>query len=120
MNEEVVNWSHNFQKTRFHVTVGVAYGSDVDKVTKILLQCATQNEDVMDAPKPLVRFKDFGNSSLDFELHFWSRKIWDQEITTSNLRYAISRAFVENEIQIPFPQMDLHLRSGFNQSNKNE
>ncbi|MBK8556852.1 MAG: mechanosensitive ion channel [Lewinellaceae bacterium] len=95
MNENVVNWSHNEAATRFHVAVGVAYKSDVNKVRDILLDVASQNPEVLSDEKnrPTVRLSDFGSSSLDFELLFYSKNMFRVENTKSDLRFAIRQAF---------------------------
>ena len=108
----VINWSHMEKNTRFHVDVGVAYGSDVEKVTRVLLQCAADQQNISASPQPFVRFIDFGNSSLDFQLYFWSTETFRVEFIKSELRYKIDAAFRENGIHIPFPQRDIHIRSG--------
>ena len=108
----VINWSHMEKNTRFHVDVGVAYGSDVEKVTRVLLQCAADQQNISASPQPFVRFIDFGNSSLDFQLYFWSTETFRVEFIKSELRYKIDAAFRENGIHIPFPQRDIHIKSG--------
>lgn len=110
-SENVVNWTHGPPVTRFHVSVGVAYGSDVSLVTQLLKDCAAQNEDVLQDPSPRVRFSDFGDSALLFELLFWTQRSFDVEFTKSDLRYAIDEVFRKNNVQIPFPQRDLHIVS---------
>lgn len=112
--ENVVNWSHNASITRFNVTVGVAYGTDPNLVKQILKDCATKNTDIVSKGKyePIVRLINFGDSSLDFELLFWSRKGFTIENTKSDLRFAIVEGFKIAGVQIPFPQRDLHLKSG--------
>jgi small-conductance mechanosensitive channel len=107
----VINWSHIEKKTRFHIDVGVAYGSDVDKVTRVLLQCAEDNKKVSSSPLPFVRFNDFGNSSLDFQLYFWTIETFQVEQIKSDIRYKIDAAFRANKVQIPFPQRDVHIKS---------
>lgn len=107
----VINWSHMEKKTRFHVDVGVAYGSDVEKVTQILLQCAANHHDISTVPKPFVRFNDFGESSLDFQLFFWTIDTFVVENIKSQIRYKINAAFKEQGVQIPFPQRDVHMKS---------
>jgi len=107
----VINWSHVEKRTRFHVDVGVAYGSDVELVTKVLLKCAGDQVRISSTPKPFVRFKDFGNSSLDFQLYFWSTETFQVENIKSDIRYAIDAAFRKNDIKIPFPQRDVHIKS---------
>ncbi len=108
--DNVVNWSQNNRVTRFRVDVGVAYGSDTELVKKILVQCAKGHSDVMAVPEPYVFFQDFGNSSLDFALLFFSENLFRIERTKSDLRFAIDKAFRENNITIPFPQRDLWVR----------
>lgn len=106
---KVINWSHIQKRTRFHVQVGVAYGSDVNLVKKVLAECALHHNDVTKIPKPFVRFSDFGDSSLDFQLFFWTDRAFEVENIKSDLRFAIDTAFRSNKIQIPFPQRDVHM-----------
>ncbi len=109
--EAVTNWSHNNDFRRFWVSVGVAYGSDVDKVTKLLLQAALDHPMVLKVPAPVVFFEDFGNSSLDFKLYFYSEELFAIPRVRSEIRYAIDKLFRENNIEIPFPQRDLWIRN---------
>ncbi len=111
INNRVINWSNSNILTRFNVAVGVAYGSDVELVEKLLMEAALEDEDISDRLKSFVSFADFGNSSLDFELYFWSEKIWRIEYVKSRLRFAIEKKFRENKVTIPFPQRDLHFKS---------
>ena len=110
-NNRVINWTNSNVLTRFHIEVGVAYGSDTGLVEKILLEVAKEEIKVNTRIKPFVRFVDFGNSSLDFELHFWSEEVWRIEFVKSRMRFAIDKKFRENKVSIPFPQRDLHLKS---------
>lgn len=112
--ENVVNWSHNATLTRFSVTVGVAYGSDPELVKRILLECVEENKDVTHNKmnQAVVRLVNFGDSSLDFQVLFWSRNGFLIENTKSDLRFSIVHKFKENGIEIPFPQRDLHVKSG--------
>ena len=112
VESEVINWSTMDPNTRFHVKVGVAYGSDVRLVEKILLKCAEENKEVSKHPKPFVRFNDFGESSLDFQLFFWTHHSFTVENIKSDLRFAIDDEFRKNQITIPFPQRDIHVKSG--------
>ncbi|MBN1599668.1 MAG: mechanosensitive ion channel [Bacteroidales bacterium] len=109
INSKVINWSHHEKKTRFKVKVGVAYGSDVQLVKKVLLECASSHQQIFKNPPPFVRFIDFGNSSLDFELLFYTTETFRVEDTKSDIRYAIDEAFRKNKIKIPFPQRDVHI-----------
>jgi small-conductance mechanosensitive channel len=111
ISDMLINWSHMEKKTRFHVNVGVAYGSDVDKVTRILHEAANEHPKVAQDPKPVVMFADFGESSLDFRLHFWTYDTFWVEIIKSELRYAINKKFIENNVTIPFPQRDVHIKT---------
>ncbi|NJB87264.1 small-conductance mechanosensitive channel [Lewinella marina] len=112
IGENVVNWSHVERKARFHVGVGVAYGSDTALVKEVLGRVADDHPRVLAMPKPVVRFLNFGSSSLDFEILFWSRDFMRIEDTKSDLRFAIDKAFREKGIEIPFPQQDIWIRGG--------
>jgi small-conductance mechanosensitive channel len=110
VSNNVMNWTHLDQKVRFSVKVGAAYGSDTVKIKNVLLEIATRNTSVLTYPAPFVRFTDFGNSSLDFELFFWSEELMGIENVLSELRFSINEAFVQNHITIPFPQRDVWLK----------
>ncbi len=113
ITENVVNWKYNDDKLRFKIPVGVAYGSDARLVEKVLLEVAKENVDVLSQPEPGVRFLGFGDSSLSFELRCWSRTLVTKpNKLISALNFAIYDKFAEHKIQIPFPQRDLHIRSG--------
>jgi len=105
----VVNWSHGDETARIHVPVGVAYGSDVALVTRVLLEVARRHPKVLEKPVPTVRFVAFGASSLDFELLFWTADVPTKGDTRSDLNYAIDAAFREHGIEIPFPQQDVRV-----------
>jgi small-conductance mechanosensitive channel len=108
--ENVINWSHFDSKARFKVGVGVAYGSDTAKVKEILLAAAEEHTRIVRRPKPFVRFVNFGDSSLDFEILFWTRDLLGIEDVKSDLRFAIDHAFREAGVSIPFPQRDLWIK----------
>jgi len=108
---KVINWSHQSKKTRFRINIGVAYGSDVDLVIKLLQESAFEHPEINDKASINARLINFGDSSLDFELLFYSTNIFRIENIKSDIRKLIIRKFVENDIIIPFPQMDLHLKS---------
>ncbi|MBB4080927.1 small-conductance mechanosensitive channel [Lewinella aquimaris] len=112
IGENVVNWSHVERKARFHVGVGVAYGSDTELVKEILQQVTADHPRILQTPKPIVRFLEFGDSSLNFEVLFWSRDLLRIEDVKSDVRFAIDKAFREKGVEIPFPQRDLWIRSG--------
>ena len=96
-------------RTRFHINVGVAYGSDTALVEQVLLGCARNHADIVTDPEPFVRFTDFGNSTLDFQLFFRTDKTFRVENIKSKMRFNIDQQFRENGIRIPFPQRDIHI-----------
>ncbi|MEZ5084475.1 MAG: mechanosensitive ion channel [Bacteroidales bacterium] len=112
ISDNIINWSHMESRTRFSVNVGVAYGSDTALVEKVLLECAHDHPDIAANPTPFVRFIDFGNSSLDFQLYFWTAKTFRVENIKSKLRFKIDQEFRKNDIRIPFPQRDVHIMQG--------
>jgi len=109
ISDQVINWTHIESRTRFNVGVGVAYGSDVQLVKKVLLECADDHKKISARPKPFVRFQDFGDSSLDFSLYFWTAHTFEVENVKSDIRFTIEEKFRSNNIQIPFPQRDVHM-----------
>ncbi|WP_081981670.1 mechanosensitive ion channel family protein [Alistipes sp. ZOR0009] len=113
INENVINWSHNKQATRFDVSVGVAYGSDTEKVKRILTEVAKSHPDILfDKDHDIiVRFTNFGDSSLDFQLKFWSLNSFFIGAIRSDLRFEINRRFNEENVEIPFPQRVVHLKN---------
>lgn len=109
-SNKLINWSHQTKKTRFNIKVGVAYGSDVDLVMKILHDSALEHPEVKNSGDILVRFIDFGNSSLDFEVLFFSRETFRIENIKSDIRKTINQKFREHNVTIPFPQMDVYIK----------
>lgn len=103
------NWTENGKETRESVDVGVAYGSDVQKVKELLLSAANNHKNILKKPDPLVLFTDFGDSSLNFKLIFTLGNGFERPLIQSELRFEIDRLFRENNITIPFPQRDVHL-----------
>lgn len=99
------------EKHRIRVAVGVAYGSDIDHVIETLQKVATDNADIVADPAPRVRFRLFGDSSLNFELLGWIAQPIDRGRVMHELNCAIYKAFHDNGIEIPFPQRDLHIRT---------
>jgi small-conductance mechanosensitive channel len=115
---KVINWSHQAMKARFRIDVGVAYGSDIDLVIKVLEESALEHPEVSDRKSTEARLVNFGNSSLDFQVLFFSKQIFRISKVKSDIRRTISKKFDAHAISIPFPQMDLHLKSNFLDSNK--
>lgn len=111
LENDVINYSYGDTRIRLQVPVGIAYGSDCEKATEILIQVAQDNDRILKNPEPKVWFTDFGDSSLNFRLLCWIANAARKNDITSELNYAIDRAFREGNIEIPFPQRDLHVRS---------
>ena len=111
VSTQVINWTLSSQQRRIEIAVGVAYGTDPERVLELLIAEAASHEGVMTNPAPVAYFMGFGDSSLDFELRFWSERqdIWFQ--LKSDVTVAVCRALTEAGIEIPFPQRDLHLRT---------
>ena len=110
VNHRIVNWTHGpIKSTRFFVQVHVAYGSDVQVVKNVLLETATNHSKIMKNKKPFVRFNNFGDSALEFQLFFWTNKAFVIENIKSDLRFSIDEVFRKNNIKIPFPQQDIHI-----------
>lgn len=111
ISSEIVNWTLRTQLRRIDIEVGVAYGTDPDRVIELLCEVAHRHPEVLPDPQPLALFVRFGESSLDFELRAWVAA--DFPRVGSELRVAVNRALTDAGIEIPFPQRDLHLRTGF-------
>ena len=113
IEENVVNWSFANQSVRFRVPVGVAYDSDLNLVKKLLLEVAEENADVLRDPKAAVRLIEFGDSAINLELWVWTKeKLQRKTVLISRLNFAIWEKFRANDIEIPFPQTDLHIKTG--------
>lgn len=111
MAGRLTNWTSFSRSVRREVQVGVAYGSDTQKVIKLLLDVAAANENVLKYPAPSVNFADFGASALDFRLRFWVKDYDLGAAAASSIRLEINKAFAAENIEISFPQLDVHLKS---------
>jgi small-conductance mechanosensitive channel len=111
ISDRVVNWTFSDRRRRMDIKVGVAYGTDPDRVLALLEGVARAHPDVLTDPAPQVLFTGFGESSLDFELRAWTALFDSYVVTQSQLGVALARALSEAGIEVPFPQRDLHLRS---------
>ena len=107
LTEILYNWTQNSEITRESVSVGVAYNSDVNLVKALLLGIAIQEEAILNEPQPNVFFEDFGDSSLNFVLHFYIDDSFSVPLIKSNLRFKFFKSFKENQINIPFPQREI-------------
>ena len=95
---------------RIRCSIGVAYGSDIDKVMDVLVRIAGEHKKVLDSPEPRARFRTFGDSSLDFDLLCWITQPADRGLVTHELNCEIYRQFAAEKIEIPYPQRDLHIK----------
>ncbi|MCM4158069.1 mechanosensitive ion channel protein MscS [Gramella sp. AN32] len=109
ISETVYNYTQNHKTTREAVKVGVAYGSDVEQVREVLLDCASEQKGILKKPEPFVLFEDFGDSALMFGLHFYISDSFVDPKVKSELRFRINNMFKLNNITIPFPQRDVHM-----------
>lgn len=105
----VINWSHADNKTRIEVPVGVSYHSDLDTVITALLEVATENGVVLKNPEPDVLLREFGDSSWNMVLRVWIPDPKQHHIIRSDLNKAIVRKFRKHNVEIPFPQRDVHI-----------
>ncbi len=105
---QIVNWTYTDIASRFEVSVGVSYSSDISLVKKILKQVADEQIEILKSPAPFVRFTEFADSSLNFSVYFWSEQIYSVENIKSDMRTRIFELFAENDVNIPFPQRVLH------------
>lgn len=113
ISDTVTNWSYGDPRVRIRLPVGVAYGTDPRKVERVLLEAARAHPKVLAEPAPSVFFNGFGESSLDFDLAVWTEEMtFNPRRLRSDLYFGIEAKLRENDIEIPFPQRDLHLRSG--------
>lgn len=111
LQSNLINWTLVDPNIRNSIKVGVAYGSDVEKVRDTLLSILDSNENVLKDPEPSVIFEDFGDSALVFEVWYWAQINTIRELRgiRSDLRFEIDKRFRENDIVIAFPQRDVHL-----------
>ena len=105
----MVNWSHRNPISRIRVPVGVSYKSDPEQVRELLLRVGQEHPDVLSAPPAVVLFQEFADSALMFELLVWIAQPSRQFIIKSDLRFMLSKALRQENIEIPFPQRDVHV-----------
>ena len=107
--DKVVNWTLQKQLTRFTVQIGVDYGSDIERVKDILLTAAGNHGTVSKKPAPIVRIADFADSSIIFELLYWSKDIFYMDNHKAEIRWEILEEFRKQKVTIPFPQRTVHM-----------
>jgi len=109
LTNTLYNWTQNGTTTRESVSVGVAYGSDVELVKQLLIKSTNSHPNVLDSPEPTVIFTDFGDSALSFKIVFTINDSFKAQFIKSDIRFEIDKLFRKNNISIPFPQRDLHI-----------
>lgn len=112
LSGEVINWSHDNPVSRLRLPVGVAYGSNMEQVRQALLAAAKASANVLSQPPPQVFFRGFGDSALELELLVWTAEPSKQLLIKSELYFNIEAQLRQHEVEIPFPQRDLNLRTG--------
>jgi small-conductance mechanosensitive channel len=113
IDSPVTNWTYGDPRVRFRIPVGVAYGSDIDKVRSALIAAGKENPHTLSDPEPSVFLEKFGENSIEFELVVWSSEMsYRPRRYRSDLNFAIERKLREAGIELAFPQRDLHIRSG--------
>lgn len=105
LSSSLTNLTHDDNMARQTVKVSVSYNSDPEKVKQILLDCVKEHKNILQNPAPYVLFQDFGSSSLDFELRYYIRNLWESWTSPSEVRFTIFKKFAENGIEIPFNQL---------------
>ncbi len=120
INSTVINWSHNDRMVRFNFPVRVSHKANPEHVKQVLLEVFDQHEGILRNPKPDVLFNSYDEDSLNFILRIWTSEYINRpNVLKSQLYYEVFKAFKKENIEIPFPQRDLHLKSGFEQVKNN-
>ena len=112
VSQQVSNFSYRDRLTRVDIPVGVSYAADPEKVRDLLVRAAEEENGTLPHPPPTVLFTEYGDSSINFELRVWINDPWQIPIVRSALYFSIWYRLKEAGIEIPFPQRDLHFRSG--------
>lgn len=113
ISSTVINWSYTDKNIRFRIPIGVSYNEDPEKIREILLDIVSNFDGVLKEPAPKVLINSFGDSSINMELRVWTNKYTHRRgFFRSEIYYAIFKRFRKENIEIPFPQRDLHIKSG--------
>lgn len=107
----VINWTHSEISSRFKVTIGVDYSTDIQTLMLILREVAKANKQVLNSPEPFVRFEDYADSALLFSIYFYTNEVFRVENIKSEIRVEIFKALKDNNISIPFPQRVVHIKN---------
>lgn len=107
----VINWTHSEISSRFKVTIGVDYSTDIPTLMSVLKEVAKANKQVLNTPEPFVRLEDYADSALLFSIYFYSNEVFRVENIKSEIRVEIFKALKNNNINIPFPQRVVHIKN---------
>ncbi len=112
ITSRVTNWTYSNSRGRTEIAFGVSYSSDIEKAQELILEAAREHPRCVSDPEPKCFLRNFGDSSVDFLLHFWVEDVslgrWEPQ---SDVMFSAWRKFKEHGIEIPFPQRDIHIRS---------
>ncbi len=120
LSNAVTNLTHENNWVRYAIKIGIAYGTNIERVREILLECALSHPRVVKKPAPYVVFQDFGENSLVFELRFYVNDIWNGWAAPSDIRFIINKRFIEECIEIPFKQMVVHYGCAVGEKTENQ
>jgi small-conductance mechanosensitive channel len=107
----LINWTHSHVASRFDITVGVDYASDVNLIMKLLVEAVDQHPLILKTPAPMARFIDYGDSSINFAVLFWSEEVFRIDNIKSEVRVKIFELFLTHQVTIPFPQRVIHMKT---------
>lgn len=110
ISNDLINWTLSSNLKRVEILIGTAYGTDPNEVLKLLMEVVNENDDILKNPGPQTLFSDFGDSSLNFRLRFWVPFEMGLQ-AKSDVSIAVYNKFKENDIEIPFPQRDIHIKT---------
>jgi small-conductance mechanosensitive channel len=111
ITSKVINYTHSDTDSRIEITIGVAYSSDLDLVKKLILEAALEHPRTLKDPQPNCFLREFADSSVNFLLHFWIGDVDEGRFgPQSEVMFDIWNKFKENDIEIPFPQRDIHIK----------
>jgi len=114
MSERVINWSYTDSRVRFKVPVTISYDADPKTVRQLLLEVAAENKDVLETPEPTVRLQEFSENGIQYQLVAWTASLMQRQGKLhSDINFAMHEKLKKHDIEIPYPQRDLHLKSGF-------
>ena len=119
LSAHLTNWTLGGSRKRMSITIGISYDADLQKAKSILTQILDNEERIAQNPGPVIQYEQFSSSSIDVRIYFWAKHMKDSFATRSDLIIAITAAFAQDGVEIPFPQQHVHLHTQANPENKN-